>query len=332
MLDDVDLFDAGFFGYSPKEAALTDPQHRVFLECCWHALENAGYGAARWRGEVGVFAGTNISTYLHRMAAGGALDDQVSDYQVVIGNDKDSLTTAVSYKLDLNGPSMAVQTFCSTSLVAVHLAAARACGNGECDMALAGGVSIRVPDRIGHRYTEGGMESPDGHVRTFDARAHGSMFGDGAGVVVLKRLADALADGDTVQAVIRGSAVNNDGSLKVGFTAPSVNGQADRDLPRAGRRGRRPGDRLLPGGARHRHRARRPDRAGGADEGVRRRPGTRLVRDRLGEDQRRPPRPGGRGVRADQGGAVVASTGSSRRACTTPRRTRRSTSPPARSG
>jgi acyl transferase domain-containing protein/acyl carrier protein len=225
VLDGVEEFDAGFFGYSPKEATLTDPQHRVFLECCWHALENAGYAGPGYRGQVGVFAGTNISTYLRRLYETGDLAAGISDYQVVIGNDKDSLTTAVSYKLDLTGPSMAVQTFCSTSLLAVHLAG-QSLRHGECEVALAGGVSIRVPDHVGHRYTEGGMESPDGHVRTFDARAHGSMFGDGAGVVVLKRLADALADRDTVYAVIRGSAVNNDGSLKVGFTAPSVDGQA----------------------------------------------------------------------------------------------------------
>ncbi|GAA4552146.1 type I polyketide synthase [Amycolatopsis samaneae] len=225
VLDDVDLFDAGFFGYSPKEATLTDPQQRVFLECCWHALEHAGYAGPGYEGLVGVFAGTNISTYLMRLNEAGQLDAGVSDYQVVIGNDKDSLTTAVSYKLDLTGPSMAVQTFCSTSLLAVHLGM-RSLRSGESDVVLAGGVSIRVPDRIGHLYTEGGMESPDGHVRTFDAKAHGSMFGDGAGVVVLKRLADALADGDTVHAVLKGSAVNNDGALKVGFTAPSVAGQA----------------------------------------------------------------------------------------------------------
>ncbi|GIJ48807.1 hypothetical protein Val02_56930 [Virgisporangium aliadipatigenens] len=224
VLDGIDLFDAGFFGYSPREAELTDPQHRIFLECAWHALENSGY-AGDAAAPVGVFAGTNISTYLAGLYRAGHLTDQVNDYQAVIGNDKDALATTVSYKLNLTGPSMAVQTFCSTSLVAVHLAA-QSLRAGECELALAGGVSVRVPDRVGHRYTPGGMESPDGHVRTFDARARGSMFGDGVGVVVLKRLTDALADGDTVHAVIRGSAVNNDGALKVGFTAPSVGGQA----------------------------------------------------------------------------------------------------------
>ncbi len=145
---------------------------------------------------------------------------------MVIGNDKDSLTTGVSYKLNLKGPSFAVQTFCSTSLVAVHLAS-QSLLNGECDIALAGGVSVRVPAKRGHLYFEGGMESPDGRCRTFDAKAQGGLFGDGVGIVVLKRLADALEDGDTIHAVIKGSAINNDGALKVSYTAPSVVGQAE---------------------------------------------------------------------------------------------------------
>src|SRR5437660_9127244 len=145
---------------------------------------------------------------------------------MMIGNDKDALTTSVSYKLNLRGPSLAVQTFCSTSLVAVHLAC-RSLRQGECDLALAGGVSIRVPSTAGHLYHEGGMESPDGHCRTFDAQAKGGMFGDGVGVVVLKRLADAVVDGDQVLAVLKGSAINNDGALKVSYTAPSVVGQSE---------------------------------------------------------------------------------------------------------
>lgn len=225
VLDDVRSFDAAFFGYSPREAALTDPQHRLFLECCWEGLEAAGYGATAGRDRVGVFGGTNISTYLLGILDRLEEETDVSDYQVVIGNDKDALATVVSYRLDLNGPSLAVQTFCSTSLVAVHLAC-RALQWGECEMALAGGVSVRVPDKVGHHYEPGGMESPDGHVRTFDAEARGSMFGDGCAVVVLKRLKDALRDGDSITAVIRGSAINNDGALKVGYTAPSVTGQA----------------------------------------------------------------------------------------------------------
>ncbi|MCP3805305.1 SDR family NAD(P)-dependent oxidoreductase [Allokutzneria sp. A3M-2-11 16] len=224
VLSEVDTFDAAFFGFSPREAELTDPQHRLFLETSWTALERAGYATPDYSGRVGVFGGCNLSTYLMRLAE--LWDGEINDYEAVIGNDKDSLTTTVSYKLNLRGPSMAVQTFCSTSLVATHMAV-RSLRDGECDIALAGGVSVRVPDRVGHRHQEGGMESPDGHVRTFDAAARGSMFGDGVGVVALKRLADALADGDHVHAVIKGSAVNNDGSGKVGFTAPSVSGQAE---------------------------------------------------------------------------------------------------------
>ncbi|WP_165949705.1 type I polyketide synthase [Micromonospora sp. KC207] len=224
VLDGIADFDAGFFGFSPRAAALTDPQQRMFLEVCWEALEDAGYGAPG--GRVGVFGGTNLSTYfLHSQQYDLLTAGEINDYEVVMGNDKDALTTTVSYVFDLTGPSIAVQTFCSTSLVAVHLAC-RSLRAGECELALAGGVSIRVPNRVGHVYQEGGMASPDGHVRAFDAAARGSMFGDGAAVVALKPLADALRDGDTVWAVIRGSAMNNDGAMKVGYTAPSVAGQA----------------------------------------------------------------------------------------------------------
>lgn len=224
ILDDIRGFDAGFFGYSPQEATVADPQQRIFLECAWEALEAAGYTAPEGRGTVGVFAGTNISTYL--LSRGNALqgDLGVDTFALMIGNDKDALTTNVSFRLDLTGPSVAVQTFCSTSLVAVHLAC-QTLRRGECDLALAGGVSVRIPDRVGYVYQEGGQESPDGHVRTFDADARGSMFGDGASVVALKRLDRAMADRDTVLAVVRGSAVNNDGALKFGFLAPSVAGQ-----------------------------------------------------------------------------------------------------------
>ncbi|MEV4218611.1 SDR family oxidoreductase [Nonomuraea sp. NPDC049725] len=228
VLDDVGGFDAAFFGMSPRMAAITDPQQRAFLEVCWEALEQAGYAAPERRGRVGVFGGANISTYLlrmtdHLLGEGGKAG--FSDFEVIMGNDKDALPTTVSYLLDLHGPSVAVQTFCSTSLVAAHLAV-QSLRNGECELALAGGVSIRVPDRVGHLYGPGGQESPDGHVRTFDARAKGSMFGDGAAAVLLKRLPDALRDGDHVWAVIRGTAMNNDGALKVGYTAPSVVGQS----------------------------------------------------------------------------------------------------------
>ncbi|MBY8885300.1 KR domain-containing protein [Streptomyces sp. PTM05] len=225
VLDGVGEFDAGFFGMSPRMAALTDPQQRLFLEVCWEALEDSGYANDAYRERVGVFGGSNISTYLLGILPQLTAGDDVSPYEIIMSNDKDALTTSVSYLFDLHGPSVAVQTFCSTSLVGVHLAV-QALRAGECEMALAGGVSIAVPDKTGHRRREGGMESHDGHVHTFDADARGTMFGDGATVVVLKRLSDALRDGDTVHAVIRGSAANNDGALKVGYTAPSVAGQA----------------------------------------------------------------------------------------------------------
>ncbi|WP_051772303.1 type I polyketide synthase [Saccharothrix sp. NRRL B-16314] len=188
VLDNVGDFDAAFFGMNPRMAAITDPQQRMFLEVCWEALEEAGYAVPGARGRVGVYGGSNISTYLLRNPE-QLSNGEFSIYEVIMGNDKDALTTTVSYLLDLYGPSVAVQTFCSTSLVATHLAI-QALRNGECEMALAGGVSIRVPDKIGHEYMPGGMESPDGHVRTFDAQAAGSMFGDGAAVVVLKRRRD----------------------------------------------------------------------------------------------------------------------------------------------
>ncbi|WP_410606659.1 SDR family NAD(P)-dependent oxidoreductase [Amycolatopsis sp. lyj-109] len=225
VLDDVTGFDAAFFGLSPRMAALTDPQQRLFLEVCWEALEQSGYARPGERGRVGVFGGCNLSTYLLGIAGQFTSDADASIYELVMGNDKDALTTTVSYLFDLRGPSMAVQTFCSTSLVAVHTAM-RSIRAGDCEMALAGGVSVRVPDRIGHLHSPGGQESPDGHVRTFDAQAHGSMFGDGATVVVLKKLGAALRDGDHIWSVIRGSAMNNDGALKVGYTAPSVGGQS----------------------------------------------------------------------------------------------------------
>lgn len=222
VLNDIRGFDASFFGVSPREATLADPQQLIFTECVWEVLEAAGYGTPHGRGEVGVFAGMNISTYL--LTRPNAFQLSVEIDGLMAGNDKDALATNVSYRLDLRGPSVTVQTFCSTSLVAVHLACA-SLRRDECDMALAGGVSIRIPDRTGYLYQEGNQASPDGHVRTFDADAHGSMFGDGVAVVALKRLDRALADRDTVLAVIRGSAINNDGALKFSFQAPSIDGQ-----------------------------------------------------------------------------------------------------------
>jgi acyl transferase domain-containing protein/acyl carrier protein len=225
VLDDIDLFDAAFFGFNPREAETTDPQHRLFLECAWEALENAGYDSQRCESRIGIYAGASINNYLtvdlNRDSIG-----TVNSFQTIIGNDKDFLTTRVSYKLNLTGPSVTVQTACSTSLVATTLAC-QSLLNYQCDMTLAGGVSIRVPHKTGYLYQEGGILSPDGHCRAFDAKSQGTIIGNGVGVVVLKRLADAIADGDCIYAAIKSSAINNDGSGKVGYTAPSVNGQVD---------------------------------------------------------------------------------------------------------
>jgi acyl transferase domain-containing protein/acyl carrier protein len=226
LMEGVPLFDAPFFGYSPREAEILDPQHRHFLECSWEALEDAGYDSERFAGLVGVFAGVSINNYfLQNLIARPDLIQTVGTFQIGISNDKDFLATRVAYKLNLKGPSMNVQTACSTSLVAIHLACQHLL-NGECDMALAGGVSISLHRKNGYLFREGGIQSPDGHCRAFDAKAQGIVGGDGLGVIVLKRLSEAVEDGDHIHAVIKGSAVNNDGSLKIGFTAPSVEGQA----------------------------------------------------------------------------------------------------------
>lgn len=225
IVEGAELFDAAFFGDSPREAELMDPQHRLFLECSWEALERAGYAPGTIRGWTAVFAGAMKSSYLlHNILTNPELVEAVGDTAIELGNDADYLATRVSYKLDLRGPSLTVQTACSTSLVGIHLAC-KSLLAGECDMALAGGVTLTVPQRRGYRHREGGIFSPDGHCRAFDADARGTVCGDGVAIVVLKRLEDALADGDTVCAVIKGSAINNDGSLKVGYTAPSVDGQ-----------------------------------------------------------------------------------------------------------
>lgn len=226
ILEDIELFDAEFFGFSPKEAEITDPQQRLFLECAWEALEGAGYNCQTYTGRIGVYAGVSLSTYfLSNLYPKPELIKSVGSHRLSIGNSQDFLPTFVSYKLNLKGPSINIQTACSTSLVAVHLAC-QSLLNGESDIVLAGGVSINVPHKTGYSYQEGGILSPDGHCRAFDAKAQGTVSGNGVGIVVLKRLEDALADGDCIHALIKGSAINNDGSLKVGYTAPSVEGQA----------------------------------------------------------------------------------------------------------
>ncbi|MCM2547151.1 amino acid adenylation domain-containing protein [Burkholderia glumae] len=226
VLDDIDQFDATFFGMSPREAELLDPQQRIFLECAWQALEDAGIDPQKEGDRIGVFAGSDASGYHKSILAPLESDSApAAAFQIRISNEKDHLPTRVSYRLNLHGPSVNVQTACSTSLVAVHLAA-QSLLRGECDGALAGGVCIHVPHRIGYLYQEGMVASPDGHCRAFDRQGAGTVFGSGAGVVVLKRLDDALAAGDRIYAVVKGTAINNDGSGKVGYTAPSVDGQA----------------------------------------------------------------------------------------------------------
>jgi acyl transferase domain-containing protein/acyl carrier protein len=227
VLDGADLFDAGFFGFSPREAELTDPQIRLFLECAWEVLESAGWDPEKFPGMIGVYAGMSLSTYLWQLGFDESAQDSVSSFRMLIGGaEKDHLASTVSYRLNLCGPSFNIQTACSTSLAAVH-AAARAVMTYECDMALAGGVAVSTPLRSGHLYEPGGILSADGHCRSFDADATGSVAGEGVGLVLLKRLEDAIAAGDTVYAVIKGSAVNNDGRRKVGFTAPAIEGQSE---------------------------------------------------------------------------------------------------------
>lgn len=225
VLDGIDQFDAHFFGFSARDAALTDPQHRIFLETAWQALEDAGYDPGRFLGAIGVFGGCELSSYLGHLYQNLESLKYIDGMQLMVTNDKDHLCTQVSYRLNLRGPSVVVQTTCSTSLVAVGLAC-ESLQHGSCDMALAGGVTVKVPQRGGYFYTAGSILSPDGHCRPFDAQAQGTIVGSGVGLVVLKRLADAVEDRDNIRAVILGVGINNDGNDKVGYTAPSTRGQA----------------------------------------------------------------------------------------------------------
>ena len=232
VLPNIEKFDASFFGYSTKEAEIMDPQQRIFLECAWEALESAGYNPETYQGLIGVYAGSGMNTYLINNVHPnrGFSPDRTflvsaSDLQVRLSNGKDYLPTRVSYKLNLTGPSLNIQTACSTALVSVHMAS-QSLLNGECDIALAGGIAVGVPQKGGYLYQEDMIWSNDGHCRAFDAKASGTVFGNGGGIVVLKLLSQAIADGDCIQAVIKGSAINNDGAHKVGYTAPSVEGQA----------------------------------------------------------------------------------------------------------
>jgi amino acid adenylation domain-containing protein len=226
VVDEADRFDAAFFGFTAREAAVLDPQHRLFLEAAWAGLEDAACDPGTYPGRIGVFGGCGPNTYGLQVRADPEAMAGAGGFQVYLSNDEDFLATRVSYKLDLTGPSLTLQTACSTSLVAVQVACQSLLGH-QCDLALAGGVHLRVPQKRGYWFQEGMILSPDGHCRAFDAQAAGTLAGEGVGVVVLKRLSEALRDGDPIRAVIRGAAVNNDGRQKVGYTAPQVRGQAE---------------------------------------------------------------------------------------------------------
>ena len=226
VLEDIDQFDAGFFGCTPKEAQIMDPQQRLFLECAWEALEDAGTNPETYNGQIAVYAGANFSNYmLSTLYPKRGVGGFVQDFQMLIGNAPDYLASRASYKLNLTGPSVSVQTACSTSLVAVCMGC-QGLLSYQCDMVLAGGVTVRVPQKAGYVYEAGGILSPDGHCRAFDAKAQGTLLGNGVGIVALKRLGDAIADKNRIHAVIKGSAINNDGAHKIGYTAPGVDGQA----------------------------------------------------------------------------------------------------------
>ncbi len=233
LLDNVDQFDAEFFHFLPREAELTDPQQRLLIECAWEAFEDAGYDPAAVAGNVGVFAGSSVNTYLllHLASDPKFREEFTRSYQVgsfpaLVGNGQDFLATRISYKLNLRGPAMTVQSACSTSLLAVAQAW-QSLVNYQSDLALAGAVSISFPQRRGYFYQEGGMVSPDGHCRPFDQSSAGTVFGAGAGMVLLKRAEEAIADNDHIYALVLGAGINNDGSDKIGYAAPSSKGQAD---------------------------------------------------------------------------------------------------------
>lgn len=233
LMPDIENFDAAFFGIIPKDAKYMDPQQRVFLELAWECIEDAGYNPETYEGKIGLWAGNYLDTYVianlvtdREFLKNWIPSIQVGSLQAELGNDKDYLATRVAFKLNLRGPAMTVQTACSTSLVAISQAA-QALRSGSCDMAMAGGVTITLPEKKGYYYTPDGMLSGDGSVRAFDEKASGTVFSNGAGIVLLKRLEDAQRDGDHIHAVIKGYALNNDGGTKHSYTAPSIDGQCD---------------------------------------------------------------------------------------------------------
>ncbi|HET8841011.1 MAG TPA: type I polyketide synthase, partial [Ktedonobacteraceae bacterium] len=226
VLENIEYFDTSFFGFNPREAEVLDPQFRIFLECVWEVLEMAGYDLTTYDGLVGVFAGAGYKNYLlHHIQKTPAISEAMSEFQISLSQEADVLAALTSYKLNLKGPSVSVQSFCSTSLLGVHLAG-QSLLNYECDIAVAGGVALNSLQMKGYFYEEGRIVSPDGFCRPFDARAQGTVLGNGAAVVALKRLQEALADGDQIYSIIRGSATNNDGNQRVSFTSPGLNGQA----------------------------------------------------------------------------------------------------------
>ncbi len=302
-LDDMEMFDAGFFGLSPHEAAIMDPQHRHFLECVWEALEHAGHAPVAVHGPIGVFGGSGHNAYLgYNLLTRPELVDSVGFFLLRhTGNDKDFLTTRVSYALNLHGPSVAVQTACSTSLVAVHLGVQSLLA-GECDLAVAGGVTIELPHRQGYLYAEGEILSPDGRCRAFDARAAGTVFGSGAGALVLRRLArrDRRRRHDLCGREGYGGQQRRLGEGELPGAEREGPGECDQRGARGGRRGCL--DHHDGRGARHRDAGWRPDRGRGAHRGVpaaHRQAG--LLRHRLGEDQHRAHRHRGRRREHDQG-------------------------------
>jgi acyl transferase domain-containing protein len=226
ILDDIELWDPAFFGFTPNEALMMDPQQRLFLECVYEALENAGHNPDVDSARIGVFAGSSSSSYRRLWKSNPAFAQMADSFNAALVNDREHLVTRVAYKLGLRGPAIAVNTACSTGLIAIALAC-QGLNTGDCDIALAGACSVHLPQMDGLMYQEGGINSPDGHCRPFDARAAGTVAGNGLGVVVLRRLREAIDDGDSIYAVIKGYAMNNDGNAKVGFTAPSVEGQSE---------------------------------------------------------------------------------------------------------
>ncbi|HLP60131.1 MAG TPA: type I polyketide synthase, partial [Candidatus Deferrimicrobium sp.] len=225
-LQDIEYFDGSFFGYTPMESEVTDPQMRIFHECAWEALEDAGYDPGSYSGRIGFYSGGESSSFWETLTTFSPLAQYMDPLILGNLNNKDYLSTRIAYKFNLKGPTFTIHTACSTSLVAIHLAV-QGLLNGETEIALAGGVRVSLPGKSGYLYQEGMINSPDGHCRAFDAKAKGTVAGDGAGLVVLKSFEEAIADGDHIYAVIKGSAINNDGIRKVGFHAPSINGQSE---------------------------------------------------------------------------------------------------------